>query len=76
MFDHLTGFTEDDVEAPQTTDINSLLDENSEFQKLGVLNSFLGKDEISQEDKVLLIYQQILEELHEGCSRQNILIEQ
>jgi hypothetical protein len=69
LFNNLTGFTEDEVEAPQTADISSILDENSEFQKLGVLNSFLGKDEITQEDKVLLIYQQILEELHEGCNR-------
>lgn len=40
------------------------------------MNSYLGKEEISQDDKILLIYHQILEELHEGCSRSQILNDQ
>ena len=58
------------------TDLNSFLEENSEFQKLGTLNSYLGKEDISQEDKILLIYHQILEELHEGCNRSQVLTDQ
>lgn len=65
-----------DSEPSVPTDLNSFLEENSEFQKLGTLNSYLGKEDISQDDKILLIYHQILEELHEGCNRSQVLTDQ
>jgi len=52
------------------------MEENSEYQKLGSLNAYLNKDEVAQSDKILLIYHQILEELHEGCNRGQTIVEQ
>ena len=64
-------------EGEQQLNINqeeNLLDQNPEFQKLGLLNSHLNNEMISKSEKIMLIYHQILEELHEGCCRnQNIM---
>ena len=42
----------DKVDSPksnkQPEDISTFLEENSEFQKLGALNQYLGKEEIPQ----------------------------
>lgn len=61
----MNGGAQDD----STDQVQQFMDENSEFQKLGSLNMLLNKDEIVQPNKILLIYHQILEELHEGCNR-------
>ena len=39
----------------------------SEFQKLGALNNHLNNDKFSYQDKIMLIYQSILEEINLGC---------
>ena len=66
--------TDFDDEDNQINHEENLLDQNPEFQKLGLLNSHLNNDMISKSEKIMLIYHQILEELHEGCWRnQNIL---
>jgi hypothetical protein len=40
------------------------------------LNAYLNKDEVSQQDKIMLIYHQILEELHEGYNRSEVIVDQ
>ena len=45
------------------------MSEISDFQKLGALNSQLKSESIPYQNKVLLIYQQILEEITEGCNQ-------
>jgi hypothetical protein len=50
---------------------------NPEFEKLSTLNHLLGNGDQSENTKIMLIYHQILEELHEGCCRnQNLMIQE
>ena len=48
----------------------------SEFQKLGALNNHLNNDKFSYQDKIMLIYQSILEEINLGCEHNQKIVSQ
>ena len=53
-----------------------LLEDMSEFQKLGALNNHLNNDKFSYQDKIMLIYQSILEEINLGCEHNQKIVSQ
>lgn len=46
-----------------------------EFSKLHLLNHFISLETMNAEDKILLIYEKILEELSEGCHKNKQIVE-
>ena len=54
---------------PQYHSKAQIIDGDFEYQKLSTLNDHIKNDNFSYRDKVLLVYHQILEEIHEGCCR-------
>ena len=53
-----------------------LLDDMSEFQKLGALNTHLNNEKFSYQDKIMLIYQSVLEEINIGCEHNQKIVTQ
>lgn len=53
----------------------SFAQEMNDFQKLGALNSHLKREDLSYQNKVLIIYQQILEEINEGCAKNQKIVD-